>query len=258
VSSGLEHVVEALRGNVYLRCLHLAANKVADAAIPASLVASNPGLLAMTLPLDSLSTSHNILKYVRALQRPTGQTVLVMSKAMVPFWLFDAMKSEVSLQMWDFDDAQVTAAQNQINEALGEHVEALPLSGDLMCVAPTGPSYDASPITFVSLVFGVSNFAMICLTTRTTHLDLRGLVFGVQSLPQLMLYVRNFKTLKLRLADRSALECLISLLITHPSARKLDIHIVFSSTVYLGLFGFEDYRLMQAARVWGEDHGRKE
>jgi len=54
VSSGLEYIVEALRGNAHLQCLHLAANRVADAAIPASLFASNPSLLAMTLPIDSL------------------------------------------------------------------------------------------------------------------------------------------------------------------------------------------------------------
>jgi len=68
-----------------------------------------------------------------------------------------------------------------------------------------------------------------------------------------MLYMRNFKSLELTLADRFALECLISLLITHPSARdELDIHVVFSSaTTYHGLFNFENYRLMKAARLWG-------
>jgi len=103
----------------------------------------------------------------------------------------------------------------------------------------------------VSLVFDVCNFAMICLTTNTTHLDLRGISFGVKSLPQLMLYVRNFKSLELTLADRSALEYLISLLITLPSVRRLDIHAVFSPTTYRGLFSFEDHRLMEAARLWG-------
>jgi len=249
VSNGLGHVVDALRGNSNLKYLHLAANAVGDASIPASLFASIPGLLAMTLPLDSLS-ANNILEYVRAFQKPTGQTVLVMSKAIVPARLLDAMQAEVNLQMWDFDDAAVTAAQNRINQALADYVEDLPLSGDLMCVTPARPS-DDGPITFVSLSFAVFNFAMICLTTGTTHLDLRGLSFGVKSLPQLMLYMRNFKSVKLTLADSSALECLISLLITHPRARKLDIHVVLSSHTYSGLFSFEDHRLMKAAKLWG-------
>jgi len=252
--SGLGCIVEALRGNVHLQFLHLAAYNVADIVTPASLFASNPCLLAMTLPIGSLET-RNILEYVRALQRPPRQTVLVMSKATVPSF-FEAMQSEVGLQVWDFDDAQ--ASQNQINQQLEKYVEALPLSGDLVCVAPAGSPSNDGPITFVGLVFDVFNFAMICLTTETSHLDLRGLSFGVQSLPQLMLYVRNFKTLELALADGSALECLISLLITHPSARRLDIHVVFSPATSHGLFSFEDHRLMEAARLWGEGHGGNE
>lgn len=51
----------------------------------------------------------------------------------------------------------------------------------------------------MSLLFGVSDFALIRLTTNITHLDLRGFCVGVKSLPQLMLYMRNFKTLKLTL-----------------------------------------------------------
>jgi len=252
---GFGHIVEALRGNVHLQCLHLAGNKVADIVTPASLFASNPCLLAMTLPIDSsLINTNNILEYVRAFQQKSpneGQTVLVMSRAVVPSWLLEAMRDEVGLQMWDFDDLRATASENQINQELAKYVEVLPLSGDLMCVAPSSNDGQLQ-ITFVSLVFDVCNFAMICLTTNTTHLDLRGLSFGVKSLPQLMLYVRNFKSLELTLADRSALECLISFLITHPSARRLDIHVVFSSaTTYHGLFNFENYRLMKAARLWG-------
>jgi len=254
VSLGLGHVVEALRSNVHLQCLHLAHNNVADIVTPASLFASNPSLVAMTLPINSSLIHNKILEFVRAFQKEfpnEGQTVLVMSKAFVPSWLFEAMQSEVNLQMWDFDDAGIIASQIQINKELAKYVEALPLSGDLVCVAPADPPSNDGPITFVSLVFDVDNFAMIRLTTRTTHLDLRGLRCGVKSLPQLMLYVRNFKTIKLTLTDSSALERLISLLITLPSARKLDIHVVFSSTTYDGLFSFEIYRLVKAARLWG-------
>jgi len=207
-------VMNALRGNVHLQCLHLAVNNTfVDMVTPASLFASNPSFLAMTLPIDSLNVTKNILTCVRAFQKesPKGQTVLVMSKAVIPSWIFGAIQSEANLQMWDFDDLRATAAQNQMNKELEKYVEALPLSGDLMCVALVGPSSNDGPITFVSLVFDVDNFAMVCLTTSSKHLDLRGLSLGVKSLPQLMLYVRNFKTLKLTLAHSSALECLLSL-----------------------------------------------
>jgi len=243
LAGGVEHMVDALRGNPNLQFLHLAdnGNSIKDASVVASLFASNPTLVAITLPLSSLETT--LCEVIRAVQNNSSMTVLVMSRAVVPSDALEAMCVDPKLHMWDYAHKNTENSSSlyqvqevQINDALATYVEALPLSGDLICVAPALESSAREKneregrITFISAVFAADGFAMISLTAAATNvllpcnnLDLRGFRVGVKSLPQLMLYARNFSAMTLKLADASALECLVALVITHPAARKLAI-----------------------------------
>jgi len=247
LAGGVEHMVDALRGNSNLQFLHLAdnGNSIKDASVVASLFASNPALVAITLPLSSLEAATTTLcEVARAVQHNSSSgsrmTVLVMSRAVVPSDALEAMRADPKLHMWDYAcrnpntfSSPCQVQEDQINDTLASYVEALPLSGDLICVAPAplqiGDRENESPITFISAVFAANEFAMISLTAASNvllscnNLDLRGFRVGVKSLPQLMLYARNFSAMTLKLADTSALECLVALVITHPAARKLAI-----------------------------------
>jgi len=280
LAGGVEHMVDALRGNSNLQFLHLAdnGNSIKDASVVASLFASNPALVAITLPLSSLEAATTLCEVARAVQNnssPGSMTVLVMSRAVVPSDALEAMRVDPKLHMWDYAQNAISSSLYQaqevkINDALASYVEALPLSGDLICVAPTLESRDREiqksegPITFISAVFAADEFAMISLTAAAcNNLDLRGFRVGVKSLPQLMLYARNFSAMTLKLADTSALECLVALVITHPAARKLAITAVCPAEHFdpgfldeyridsVGLFSFEEYRLREAAKLWG-------